>query len=179
MGYSVRHETSNIRTFAFGKGAREPPSRAALQRRLRHAPMPDSPGERSRRVSPEDSRQSRMRLANGEERHPRLQRARTRRPHARLFAPQARVRHFRTRERRAVAADAPPLSEGVRARVELVDSGDGRRGRLRGGTDERARLGGDRSGDAFTPTWGSVDAGEALDHLPRPPVRKKKEGATD
>ena len=48
------------------------------------------------------------------------------------------------------------------------------RGRLRGGTHRRAGLGGDRPGYAFAPSWGEVDAGQAVDHLPRPSVRKKK-----
>src|SRR5215207_1172609 len=42
------------------------------------------------------------------------------------------------------------------------------------GTHRRARLGGDGAGDAFAPARGSLDAGEAVDNLPRPLVRKKK-----
>jgi hypothetical protein len=74
MGYSVRHETSNLCSGTVEKGARTSGSRAALQRCLRDAPLPDPSGERPRRVSPEDSPKPRVRLANGQERHSRLQR---------------------------------------------------------------------------------------------------------
>src|SRR5215208_3421221 len=67
MSYSGRHETSDIRTFAFGNGARDPRSGTALQRRLRDAPMPGNPGERPRAFSPEDRPELGMRLANGQE----------------------------------------------------------------------------------------------------------------
>src|SRR5215212_346896 len=79
---------------------------------------------------------------------------------------------------RGFKGDAPPLSEGVRAQLESVDFGDGRRCRLRGGAHQRARLRRDDSGDAFAPPFGSLDAGQAVDHLPRPPIRKKKGDAT-
>ena len=36
------------------------------------------------------------------------------------------------------------------------------------------RVSGDGAGDAFAPARGSLDAGEAVDNLPRPLVRKKK-----
>src|SRR5215208_6318761 len=130
MSYSGRHETSDIRTFAFGNGARDPRSGTALQRRLRDAPMPGNPGERPRAFSPEDRPELGMRLANGQERYTRLRRARTRRSHARIFAPQARPRRFRRKERRGSEGDAPPLPEGVRIRHELVDLGDGGAGEL-------------------------------------------------
>src|SRR3712207_8321224 len=92
MGYSVLHETSNLCSGTLGKGARGFGSRAALQRRLRSAPMPDPSGELSWALSSEDSQEFGMRLADGKERHPRLQRAWARRPNPRLLAPQARVR---------------------------------------------------------------------------------------
>jgi transposase len=41
MGYSSFHETFNIYPGIVGKGARKPPSGAALQRYLRDAPIPD------------------------------------------------------------------------------------------------------------------------------------------
>ena len=136
-----------------------------------------------RTVSPEDCRKPRMCLANGEECHPSLQRARTGRPRRRLLAPQARPRRFRWKECRGFKGDAPPLSEGVRARLEPVDFGDGRRGGLRGGlrggAHRRARLRRDDWGDAFAPPLGSVDANAkrwitSLDPL----YERKKGGAT-
>src|SRR5829696_10243935 len=178
MGYSVPHETSHFCSGTVGKRARTARSRTALEGLLCDAPMPDTSGQRPRRVSPEDSRKSWMRLANGEERHPSLQRARSRRPRPRLLAPQARPCRFRREERRVLAGDAPPLAEGVRARFESLDIGDGRRGGLRGGADGRARLGGDHPGYLVAPPFREVDAGQAVDHLPRPPLRKKKGGAT-
>ncbi len=44
MSYSGSHETSNICTFAFEKGARGSRSGTTLQRRFRDAPMPDPSG---------------------------------------------------------------------------------------------------------------------------------------
>jgi hypothetical protein len=52
MSYSGSHETSYLRTFAFETRARGSESGAALQRRLRPAPQPDSPGEFSRESPP-------------------------------------------------------------------------------------------------------------------------------
>ena len=179
MGYSSFHETSNFCSATVEKGAREARSRAALQRRFRSAPLPDPSGECSWTFASEDSPQSGMRLADCQERHPRLQRAWTRLPHSWLVSPQARVRRFRRKERRGAQGDAPSLTEGVRARVEPLDPGDGRTGRLRGGTHRKAGLGRDHPGDAFAPSRGGVAQSEKVDHLPRSPVRKKKGGATD
>jgi Winged helix-turn helix len=44
---------------------------------------------------------------------------------------------------------------------------------------KKAGLPGDHPGDAFAAARSRMDAGQAVDHLPRSPVRKKKEGATD
>src|SRR5215210_8397166 len=52
MGYSCFHETPNLRSRTVGEGARTARSRAALQRRLRDAPMPDPSGQTSRGKSP-------------------------------------------------------------------------------------------------------------------------------
>jgi hypothetical protein len=177
--YSGSHETSNICTSAFGKRARGPRSGAALQRRFRDASLPDTSGKLSRTLSSEHSPESGMRLANSQERHPRLQRSWPSRSHARLLAPQARPRCFRQGERRGSEGDAPPLSEGVRIRHELVDFGDSRRGRLRGGPHREAGLGGDRPGHFGAPSRSGVAQSEKVDHLSRPPLRKKKGGATD
>ena len=177
MSYSGRHETSDIRTFAFGNGARDPRSGTALQRRLRDAPMPGNPGERPRAFSPEDRPELGMRLADGQERHTRLRRARTRRSHARIFAPQARPRRFRRKERRGSEGDAPPIPEGVWIRHEPVDFRDGRAGRFRGGAHTKAGLGGDHPDHPGASSRSQMAAGQAVDHLPRPPLRKKKGGA--
>src|SRR5829696_8443424 len=174
MGYSVRHETTNLCSGTVEKGARTSGSRAALQRCLRDASLPDPSGERPRRVSPEDSPKPRVRLANGQERHSRLQREGPGRPDPWLVSPKSRTRRLRQEECRGTQADAPLLSEGVRARVEPLDFGDGRRCRLRGGTHHRARLRGDHPSHLVAPPSCEVDAGEAVDHLSRPLVRKKK-----
>jgi hypothetical protein len=178
MGYSVPHETSNLCSATVRRRAGTARSGAALQGRLRDAPMPDTPSQRPRRVSPEDSRKPRMRLANGQERHPSLQRTWSRRPRPWLLATQARPCRFRREERRVLEGDAPPFSEGVRAPLEPLDLGDGCRGCLRGGLNRGARLGGDHPGYLVAPAFGEVDAGQAVDNLPRPPLRKKKGGAT-
>ena len=139
--YSGNHETSNLRPFTFGHRKRAVGNRAALQGRFHHAPSPDPPRQHQGRTRPADSPLPRMRLANGARRHPRLQRAGPRRSGGRLLAPQANPRRLRRGERRSPAGDAPPLSEGVRARDEPVDLGDGRRGRLRGEAHRQAGLG--------------------------------------
>jgi hypothetical protein len=178
-GYSNAHENSDLRTSVIRRGARKPPKGSALQRHFHHAPIADAPRQFQRRARPEDRLEPRMRLANGARRHPRLQREGPSRPPSEVLAPEEDPRRFRPEERRGVAGDAPPLSERVRIPDEPVDSCDGLRGGLRGGTHRRVRLGGDGAGDAFAPARGSLDAGEAVDNLPRPLVRKKKEGATD
>src|SRR3712207_35201 len=179
MGYSVLHETSNLCSGTLGKGARGFGSRAALQRRLRSAPMPDPSGELSWALSSEDSQEFGMRLADGKERHPRLQRAWARRPNPRLLAPQARVRRFRPRERRSSQGDAPPPSERVRVREQPVDARDGRTGRLRGGTHPGARLGGDHPGYFVASSGGEMDASpRRWITSPDPLYERKKGGAT-
>src|SRR5215211_5484136 len=102
MSYSSFHETSNFCPGTVEKGARTARSRAALQRCLRDASLPDPFGQRPRTVSPEDSRKPRMRLPNGAQCHPSLQRARPRRPRPRLLATQARPRRFRRERRRGL-----------------------------------------------------------------------------
>ncbi len=72
ISYSGSHETSNLRTFVFGRGARGFGSRATLQRRFRPAPKPDTSGEFSRGVPAQDRCEFGMRLPDGQERHPRL-----------------------------------------------------------------------------------------------------------
>ena len=178
-GYDTVHENTDLCTSVVRKGAREPRKGAALQRRLRHAPLAGALGEREGRARPEDCLEPRMRLPNGARRHPRLQPEGSSRPRSEVLAPEANPRRLRRRERREVTRDAPPLPEGVRIPDEPVDPGDGRRGGLRRGTHRRARLRRDDPGDAFAPAGGSLDARQAVDNLPGPPVRTKKGGATD
>jgi transposase len=63
MGYSSFHETSNICPEIVGKGARKPPSGAALQGDLRPSPLPDTARQRPRPLAAQDSRKPRVRLA--------------------------------------------------------------------------------------------------------------------
>src|SRR5215207_10080966 len=177
MAYSCLHETSNFCPGFVEKGARTARSRAALQRCLRDAPVPDPACERPRKRSSEDRRKPWVRFANGEECHTRLRREGPRRAHARLLSPQARACRIRQEKRRGFKGDAPPLSEGVRTRVESVDFGDGRRCGLRGGADRRAPQRGDRAGDAFAGSGGSLDAKRWLTS-PDPLYERKKGGAT-
>jgi hypothetical protein len=179
MGYSTRHENSYLRTSVVGRGARKPPGGAALQRRFHHAPIADAPRQFQGRARPEDRLEARMRLANGARCHPRLQPEGPSLPRGRVLAPQEDPRRLRPTKLPSLAGDAPPLPEGVRIRVEPLDFGYGRRCGLRGGTDRDSSLGGDDPGYALAPAFGEVDASEAVDHLPRSLVRKKKEGATD
>src|SRR5215216_1958342 len=123
--YSCLHETSNFCPGFVEKGARTARSRAALQRCLRDAPVPDPACERPRKLSSEDRRKPWVRFANGEECHTRLRREGHRRAHARLLSPQARACRIRREKRRGFKGDAPPLSEGVRTRVESVDFEEG------------------------------------------------------
>src|SRR5215216_8036675 len=45
VSYGKSHETTYLRTFVVGKGARAARSRIALQRHFHFAPFPDAPGE--------------------------------------------------------------------------------------------------------------------------------------
>ena len=173
------HENSHLRTFVVGRGVPKPQGGPALQGHLHHAPLADRLGKLPRRARPEDRRKPRMRLPNGARRHPRLQREGSSRPPSEVLAPQQNPRRLRPEERRGSQGDAPPLPEGVRAPLEPLDFRDGRRCRLRGGSYDRARFEGDRQGHLVASSFGEVDAGQAVDNLPRPLVRKKKGGATD
>src|SRR5918994_433457 len=51
---------------------------------------------------------------------------------------------------------------------------DGGGGCLRGGAHREAGLGGDHPGDSFAGARDTLAAGQEMDHLPRPPLRKKK-----
>src|SRR5215207_493926 len=134
-GYSNVHENSDLRTFVVRRRARKPPKGAALHGHFHHASLADTFGELQRRARPEDRLKPRMRLANGARRHPRLQRKGSRRPRCEILASQENPRRIRPEERRGFERDAPPLSEGVRIRVEpLEDFGYGCGGRLRAGS---------------------------------------------
>lgn len=61
---------------------------------------------------------------------------------------------------------------------EPLDALYGGGGRPRGGAHAKAGLRGDDPGDALAPSRSEVAAGEAVDHLSRPLVRKKKDAAT-
>jgi transposase len=50
-GYDTVHENSDLCTSVVRKGAREPPKGAALQRRLRHAPLAGALGERAPKIA--------------------------------------------------------------------------------------------------------------------------------
>src|SRR5215210_4933613 len=114
MGYSSFHETSNICPEIVGKGARMPRSRAALQGDFRDASLPDTARQRPRQLAAQDSRESRVRLADGSQRHPRLQREGLGCAHRWLLDSKARVPRLRRELGRAAAGDATPISEGVR-----------------------------------------------------------------
>src|SRR5215212_10893736 len=58
MSYSGDHETSHLCPYTFEKGAQGSAGRAAFQRRLRPASLPDTPGERRWRERAADSRKS-------------------------------------------------------------------------------------------------------------------------
>src|SRR5918999_2862129 len=111
--YSKVHEISNLCTFVVGQGARMPPSRAALKVRFHLAPITDASGEFEGRGGSEDRREPRMRPTDGTRSHPRLQREGSGCSHREVFAPEAHPRRLRREERRGIAGDAPPLSEGV------------------------------------------------------------------
>ena len=122
------HENSNLRRSVVGKGAPAPSQRTALQRRFHDAPRPDPPSKLRGRARSEDRLKPRMRFANGSRCHKRLQREGIRLPARQVFAPQEKnPRGLRRAKRRGFEGDAPPISEGVRARVEPVDPADGRR----------------------------------------------------
>src|SRR5215204_1484094 len=95
--------------------------------------MPGASGEFEGRVCPENSREPRLRAANGARRHPRLQREGPGGFGGQILAPQENPRRFRRGECRGSEGDAPPIPEGVWIRHEPVDFRDGRAGRFRGG----------------------------------------------
>jgi hypothetical protein len=174
------HENSGLCTSVVGRGTQTPPRGAALQERFHHAPIAGTSRQLQGRARPEDRLEPRMRLPNGARRHPRLQREGPRRPRCEVLASQENPRRLRPRERRVLEGDAPPLPEGVRALLEPVDFGDGRRCRLRGRAHDGARLGGDRPGYFVASAFGEVDASpRRWITSPDPLYERKKGGATD
>ena len=114
MSYSSDHETSHLCPYTFEKGAQGSAGRAALQRRLRPASLPDTPGERPWRDRAADSRKSWVRFADGARRYPRLQPARGGCPGCGLLTPKANSHRFRQRANRSSQRALTPLSQGVR-----------------------------------------------------------------
>ncbi len=136
---------------------------------------PDASGQLQRRARPEDRLKPRMRLANGARRHPRLQREGSRTPSMRNpRAPREPATHSTEKSAEALREMLHRSPREFGYAVEPVDSGDGRarppsrRGSPKSGSRGRP------SGRPFAPARGAVDAGQAVDHLPRPLVRKKK-----
>src|SRR5215217_4594425 len=114
MSYSSDHETSHLCPYTFEKGAQGSAGRAALQRRLRPASLPDTPGERPWRDRAADSRKSWVRFADAARRYPRLQPARGGCPGCGLLTPKANSHRFRQRANRSSQRALTPLSQGVR-----------------------------------------------------------------
>jgi hypothetical protein len=116
-------------------------SKDAFTMRRAQILLASSEGERAPKIALNLG--SRMRFANGSRCHKRLQREGIRLPARQVFAPQEKnPRGLRRAKRRGFEGDAPPISEGVRARVEPVDPADGRRCRLRGGAHREERVSG-------------------------------------
>ena len=67
-----------------------------------------------------------------------------------------------------------PREFGYQTSLWTLGMAAGRRGGLRERAHRGARLGRDDPGDAFAPARGSLDARQAVDNLPGPPVRTKK-----
>src|SRR5215216_2658316 len=99
VSYSSGHEISDLRTFTFGKGASDPPSRATLQRRFHPAPFADAPSFFEEGGGPANSEESGLRPANGAGCHPRLQRQRRGGPDGQILAPPANPRCLRRGQR--------------------------------------------------------------------------------
>src|SRR5215207_9838091 len=99
VSYSSGHEISNLRTFTFGKGASDSPSRATLQRRFHPAPFADAPSFFEEGGGPANSEESGLRPANGAGCHPRLQRQRRGGPDGQSLAPPANPRCLRRGQR--------------------------------------------------------------------------------
>src|SRR5215210_1589295 len=130
MSYSGDHETSHLCPYTFEKGAQGSAGRAALQRRLRLAALPDTLGERPWRDRAADSRKSWVRFADGARCYPRLQPARGGCPGCGLLTPQANPHRFLQRANRSSQRALTPLSQGVRQRQYLVDLADGSTGKF-------------------------------------------------
>ena len=169
------HETSNLCSGTVGKGAREPRSRAALQGRFRDAPMPDPSGERPRQVSPPKIAAS-LGCAS-----------QTARNAIRAFNERGldALTPGSSRPKRVYAAFDEESAEALREMLHRSPREFGHESSLwtlemaadaafEEGFTRKAGLGGDHPGHFLAPSGDTVDAGQAVDHLPRPPVRKKK-----
>jgi hypothetical protein len=178
MSYSGDHETSDLCPYAFEKGTQGSAGRAALQRRLRPASLPDTLGECPWRDRAPDSRKSWVRFADGARRHPRLRPARGGCPARGLLAPQANPQRFRRRANGSSRRALAPLSQGVRQGQHLVDLGDGSTGEFRGRDNPEEGERGDHPRYLGAPRQG-LAAGQAMDRerwieSPDPEYARKK-----
>jgi hypothetical protein len=91
------------------------------------------------------------------------------------FASSANPRCLRRAKRRGFEGALASFPERVRPADEPVAALHGLRGRLRGRNNAKTGLRRDDPGDAHAPSRSEAAEGEALDHLPRPSVREKKD----
>ena len=175
MSYSRGHENSNLCTFVFGKRS----ARAS------------KPGCAPKTLSPCAVRRCFWRASRGEE-VPQIatnlgcgQQTVRDAIHdfnargldaldAKILAPQKNPRRLRRGKRRGLEGDAPPLAEGVRIRTSLWTLEMAAEVAFEEGLTQR-RV----SGETIRATLSRLlgvrwHEGEAMDHLSRPPVRKKK-----
>lgn len=149
-----------------------------LCRRVCLATLPDPPGQRPRADAAANRRQPRLPPFVGSPRHPRLPPRR----HCLLAGevlptddrPTGAGRRTRRVTQGVVAPVAPPLGQGH----QPVDAAAGRDRLLRTRLDTTAAQ---RGGHPPSPeaVRHRLEAGQALDHQPRPGIRAKKKLATD
>src|SRR5262249_5324916 len=177
MQRTSRYETTCICAFAHGRRARRRHRRLALVRCFCPAAVPDPARVGARGDPAGNPRARRLPPPDGAPRHRRLQRARPRRATPRLLAPAHDPPGLRRRAGRAAAGPAAPEPALVRQGDEPVDPAARRRGQRRPGDHPRPRQ--RRDGPRHLSAAGRpLEAGQALDHQPRPGVRAQK-GARD
>ena len=171
------HEATHLRPPADRRRAAGPQGRPPLPRGLHPPTLPDPPPERRRPQAQGDRRRRRLLRPVGPQRHPRLRGRGARLPGREVLAAQGDPRHLRRRRPAAAPRPAPPQPARLRQADEPLDARPGRRGGPRRGPDRSARQRRDDPPGAAA-AGRRLEAGQDLDHQPRPGVPAEKGRAT-
>src|SRR5574342_826091 len=167
------HDASYVCWSPSGHAAPAAGEWAALPRCFRAPPLPDSAGQRARRTPLPACRARGLHHTNRPQRRASLPSRARGLLASPLVAPQTGCPPVGRGPVRAAAGDLARKSACVRQAHQPLDAGAAGQGLRRAGSDS---WGGQYRGDPSRPPAdaGQLETGQALDHQPRPPIRRKK-----